>query len=96
MNEYSRDRRAKEIQDAIGQVLMRHWDQIGVAEFPEARGEYDSHIGPVYRVLFGSRSEEELISYLSHVETNLIGFAPPPRERLRAVARRLLALEVRL
>jgi hypothetical protein len=89
-----REKRAKEIQSAIGDVLMKHWDPIGVAEVPEAKGEYDSYIGPVYRVLAGSRSEEELVTYLSHIETKMMGFAPPPRAHLQAIASRLLAIDV--
>ncbi len=91
-----RDKRAKEIQVAIGEVLMQHWDPIGVANIPEARGEYDSYVGPVYRILASSRSKDELIDYLSHVETKLMGLQPPPRERFRVVLGKLLALDVRL
>jgi hypothetical protein len=80
----SRDKRAREIQDAIGEVLMQHWDPIEVADVPEARGEYDSYVGPVYRVLAGSHSEEELISYLSHMETKMMGFERPPRASSRS------------
>ena len=92
----SRDKRAKEIQSAIGDVLMKHWDPIGVADIPEAHSEYDRYVGPVYRILADSRSEEELINYFSHMETKMMGFAPPPREHLQAVASRLLALDVSL
>ena len=35
--------RARKIQDAIGEVLMQHWDPIGVNDVPEARGEYDAY-----------------------------------------------------
>ena len=75
---------------------MQNWDPIGVLDIPEAEGEYDSYIGPVYRVLAGSRSEEEIVDYLSHVEANLMGFGGADRDRLRRVAGRLLALDVRL
>ncbi len=92
----SRDKKAREIQDAIGAALMQYWDPIGVADVPEARGEYDSYVGPVYRVLAGSRFQEDLINYLSYIQTKMMGFEPSPRERLRAVAERLLALGVTL
>jgi len=92
----AREKRAQEIQKAIGEILMQYWDPIGVSDFPEAEGEYDSYIGPVYRVLAGSRAEEEIISYLSHVESNVIGLGSADRDRLRRVAGRLLAVDVRL
>lgn len=92
----SRETRAKELQKAIGDILMQYWDPIGVSDIPEAQGEYDSYVGPVYRVLAGSRSEEEIISHLSHVEANMMGFGGADHDRLRRVAGRLLALDVRL
>lgn len=64
-----RDKRARQIQDAIGEILMQHWDPIGVADVPEARGEYDGYIGSVYRILVTSRSEQELIEFLSGQRT---------------------------
>ena len=90
----SRDRKPKDIQQTIVELLMEHWDPIGVAGITEACGEYDSYVGPVYRILAGSRSEEELISYLSHVETKMMGLEPQSRKRLRAITSRLLALDV--
>jgi hypothetical protein len=95
----SRDKKAREIQDAIGEVLMRHWDPIGVADVPEARGEYDSYIAPVYRILVGSRSEQELIEFLFRTARDILGSPVVPGasgEYLRPVARRLLELDVRL
>jgi hypothetical protein len=93
---HSRDDRAKEIQEAIRAILVRHWDPIGVSDLPMAQDEYDSYIGPVYRVLSSSRSEEEIISFLSHVEANMMGFGAPDRDRLRKVASQLMAVDVSL
>ncbi len=67
-------KRAREIQDAIGEVLMQHWDPIGIADVPEARGEYDGYIGPVYRILAGSRSEQELIELLFRTAHEVTGY----------------------
>lgn len=94
-----RDKRAREIQNAIGEVLMQHWDPIGVNDVPEARGEYDSYIGPVYRILVGSRSEQELIEFLFRTAHDIMGAPVEPGESahyLRPVARRLLELNVKL
>jgi len=94
-----RDKRAREIHDAIGEVLMQHWDPIGLADVPEARREYDGYIAPVYRILVGSRSEQELIEFLSQTASEIMG-EPVVRgasaDHLRPLARRLLELNVEL
>ena len=91
----SRETRATKIQDSIRQVLERDWNPIGFGdELPE--DEYDSYIAPVYRILAGSRSEQEIIECLSRLERDIIGLPCESAEELRPVARRLLALDVRL
>ena len=94
----TRDRRAAEIQDSIRQVLYHAWDPIGVAgSAPE--DEYDVYIAPVYRILAGTRSEQELCEFLFRTARDTIGVACETAEhfeQLRPVARRLLELDVRL
>ena len=80
----------------IRTALMQHWDPIGVADIPEAADEYDSYIASAYRILAGTRSEEELIEFLHRTETETMGLNPRPRESLREVARQLLSLDVRV
>ena len=90
----SRDKRAAEIQDSIRQILHHDWNPIGFSDLPE--DEYDSYIAPVYRILVGSRSEQELIEFLFSTERDIIGVPCESPEQLRPVARRLLELDVRL
>lgn len=94
----SQDKKAVKIQDSIRQILYQEWDPIGVAgSAPE--DEYDSYIGPVYRILSGSRSEQELVEYLFRTARDTIGVAcvtAEHMEQMRPVARRLLELDVRL
>ncbi len=91
----SRESRAAKIQDSIRQVLRRDWNPIGVGdEWPE--DEYDSYIAPVYRILAGSRSEQEMIECLFMVERDIFGSPCASAEQLRPVARRLLELDVSL
>jgi hypothetical protein len=92
----SRDRRAAEIQDSIREILFHVWDPISVSDNPKLRDEYDSYIAPVYRILAGSRSEQELIEFLFQTERDTIGLSCESPEQLRPVARRLLELDVRL
>ena len=80
----------------IRTALMQHWDPIGVADVPEAADEYDGYMGSVYRILAGTRSEEEMVDFLHRTETETMDLCPSSREVLRAVARQLLSLDVRL
>src|SRR5262245_31071428 len=69
---HSRETRAAQIQDSIRQVLLRDWNPIGCGD-PLPEDEYDRYIAPVYRILVGSRSEQELIDLLFHTERDTIG-----------------------
>jgi hypothetical protein len=91
----SQEKRAAKIQNSIRQVLYHEWDPIGISgTAPE--DEYDSYIGPVYRILSGNRSEQELIEFLFHSERDTIGVSCDSSEHLRPIARRLLELNVNL
>jgi len=81
--------------DSIRQIFYREWDPIGVSGLAPS-DEYDAYIAPVYRILVGSRSEDELVDLLRRTESETIGTACESCEQLRPVARRLLALDVRL
>ena len=94
----SRETRAAEIQESIRRVLRHDWNPIGFGDvLPE--DEYDSYVAPVYRILAGSRLEQELVEYLFRTGEGIVGATPTPSpdyEHLRPVARRLLELDVRL
>ena len=91
----SREKRAAEIQESIRRILRHDWNPIGFGDvLPE--DEYDSYIAPVYRILAGSRSEQELIECLFRLEGDIVGTQCASPEQLRPVARRLLELDVRL
>ncbi len=92
----SREQRAAEIQESIRQILFLDWDPIGVNNNAKLADEYDSYIAPVYRILSGSRSEDELIELLFRTEHDQIGTGCESPEQLRPVARKLLALNVAL
>ena len=93
----SRMKRAREIQAAIEDILMREWDPIGVREEPEAAGEYDHFVGGVYRLLTRRPTPEEVAQHLLEIEVEQMGGsrADGPK-RLLPVARRLLALDIGL
>jgi hypothetical protein len=87
--------RQREIADAIRQVLMRHWDPIGVADFPEARDEYDSYIGGVYHLLASGADEMRIASHLAAIQTKTMGL-PKDAVFLMDVARKLREIDVSL
>lgn len=93
---HSRTKRAAEIQDSIRRILFQHWDPIGVNDNPGLRDEYDSLIAPVYRIVTGSRSEQELMELLFRDEIDAAGFPHTSPEQVRPIARMLLELDVRL
>ncbi|HEV2799812.1 MAG TPA: hypothetical protein VGW12_04910 [Pyrinomonadaceae bacterium] len=91
-----RNRRAKEIKESIGQILLRDWDPIGVSDVPEAQDEYDAYVGGVYRLLASGASEDEIIEHLYRIESDWMGMPAADREGLRVVARKLIELNVSL
>jgi hypothetical protein len=96
----ARNKRAVEIQDAIQLILYYDWNPIPCDNLP--LGEYDSYIAPIYRILTNNRSEEKLIDFLVKTECDTLGLEEPKgtqdnyREKLRPVAKKLLALDVKL
>jgi hypothetical protein len=90
-----RTRHATQIQHAIRHILFRQWDPIGVRDIEGSSDEYDSYIAPIYRILVGTRSEDDLIDLLCRSERDL-GMQSRSPEGLRPVARALLLLDVTL
>ncbi len=89
--------RAEQIQQTIRQVLMQDWDAIGVAGVPQAQDEYDSYVGPVYRLLASGASDSELIDYLYRTETETMGLTRLwTGGHLKKVVARLRQIDVKL
>ena len=86
--------RGLEIQDSIRQVLMRSWGRIGVSDVHQAFDEYDSYISPIYRILVGTRSSDDLVECLRRIEREEIGARLADPEAYRKIAEKLLDLEV--
>lgn len=80
---------ARELQRKIGDTLLRHWDPIGVKDDPECSGEYDSYIGPVYRLLASGASDRDIAEHLVRIETESLGYHDTEWRMLIPVARRL-------
>jgi len=82
-------RKAREIQSAIGDVLLSQWDPIGVACVPEATDEYDAYVGPIYRLLSSNATDQRLAEYLANVQANAMGLGDPGWRVLLPVAHAL-------
>lgn len=87
--------RARDIQAAIRQALLREWDPIGVRDVPEAQDEYDSYVGGVYRLLANGASNRQLAEHLSRIEQESMGFSTTPGA-LVGVAERLKQIDITL
>ena len=90
-----RDARARAIQAAIREVLLRDWDPIHVQTVPEAQDEYDGYVGAIYRLLANGATAEAIADHLASVERESMGFVTTAATRL-PVARTLKQLDVRL
>jgi len=91
----TRDKRAKEIQDAIRDVLNREWDPLNVRD-AGPKDEYDGYIGRIYRLLVSAPPREVIARELKKIEHESMGFDKAKEDALLPVADRLLAIDVRL
>jgi hypothetical protein len=91
----SREELARAIQQRIREVLLRHWDPVGVAAEPQGRDEYDAYIGGVYRLLSDGATPLVVSEHLARIEVEQMGLAISA-DKLLPVAQKLCALDVRL
>lgn len=87
--------RAQRYHHAIRNALREEWDPIGVRHFPEAQDEYDSYVGPIYKLLIHRASKHEIFDYLWWLETQHMGLTGD-RQATEAFAERLLTLREKL
>ena len=76
----------------VRDILMREWDPIGVAEWPEAEDEYDGYVPHIVSLLDNGASEEKVANYLDTIATERMGELKPDRARSLATARALVRL----
>lgn len=87
--------RALEVQGAIRKILFFDWDPTGVSELGGLDDEYDAYIAPVYRILVSTRSEDDIVKRLYQFERDSMGIPRADPTTLRAVAKKLLELDVK-
>ena len=93
----NRKTQAKNITEAIRQVLIRDWDPIGVMGDPEwPRDEYDTYVGVISRSLASDESVEFIARQLCSIEETMMGFRNVQVSSRLSVAKKLKALDVSL
>ncbi len=88
-------KRAIEIQNSIRQILFQDWDPININENSNLSDEYDRYIAPIYRILVGNRSEEEIMNLLLAGEREIFNESKNVDE-LQAIAQKFLKLNAKI
>jgi hypothetical protein len=76
----------------VRQILLEDWDPHDAFERPEAHGTYDAWVAPLWDLVAGGADEEAVMEWLHEREKETMCFPSLGRERLRRVARKLVAL----
>ena len=93
MDHPAKDRR---LRDAIGAVLLRDWDPIGINDEPNAADEYESYVAGVQGLVVSGASVHEIAQHLGMLEENQMGLERRTHADLMGVARTLKAIPARL
>lgn len=80
------------LRDRIRKVFLDDWDPTNASRSPYASGEYDSYIDPLIKLMSQDADEEAVIDFLREKERECMCFPGLDTQRLRPVARKLLAL----
>ena len=82
------------VRSRIRDVLLNDWDPHDAARSPAAAGAYDTYVEPVLRLLTSGADEDALVEYLHERERESMCFPSLGTQRLRPVARKLLACKM--
>jgi hypothetical protein len=64
---------SRRIRVQIRHVLLDVWDPIGIKDEPNAQGEYDGYIGPIFSLLSSGATDEHLNDRLLYFVNNRMG-----------------------
>jgi hypothetical protein len=65
--------KAAAVEARVREILLRHWDPIGIADMAAARDEYDQYVKPIAAMLIAGASLEKLSRRLVKIETDSMG-----------------------
>ena len=82
------------VSDEIRQILLTDWDPHNASSTPAAHGTYDTYIPPLLDLIRSGADEDAIVTWLHEREKESMCFPSLGTQRLRRVARRLLALEL--
>jgi len=81
------------LRSRVRQVLLNDWDPHNAARSPAAHSTYDGYITPLLDLLRSGAGEDEVVEFLHERERESMCFPSLGTQRLRPVARKLLALK---
>jgi hypothetical protein len=79
----------RELQRRVDEVLYYVWDPIGVSDAPCARGEYDSYVPQVLKLVLENDKVKPISEYLADIVTTQMN-STPDRKRCDYAAELLL------
>lgn len=83
--------RLSNLREQVKEILMKHWDPIGIQGIPEAAGEYDGYAGDIAKMVSVKTSTHDLENHLLRIEVASMGLQGDPA-RARRVAENLARL----
>ena len=75
----------------VRDVLLNDWDPHNAAGDPAARGTYDTYVGPLLDLVRAGADEDAVVNFLHERERESMCFPSLGTQRLRRVARNLIA-----
>jgi hypothetical protein len=75
----------------LRRIVLEDWDPHDAYKRPEAHGTYDGWLAPLAELLATGPTEDGVMDWLHERERETMCFPSIGRERLRRVARKLLA-----
>lgn len=75
-------------EEQIYAILLNEWDPIGIKDIVEAQDEYVVYLPMVVKLLLDQKYEY-LVTYLSEVETERMGFSEADKEKINKAVKLL-------
>lgn len=70
----------RELEGRVNEVLFYVWDPIGVSHEPCARGEYDSYVPQVLKLLVQDERQESISAHLAEIVKDAMGLVPDRKQ----------------
>lgn len=57
----------------IREILLQHWDPIGISDAPDAADEYDRYAAEILQMLEAGKRRDRIETYLGSVTVDRVG-----------------------